>query len=337
MLAAALVLSVIVASGLGPLRISFSEWWSIILGEFGLSAVTDFSQAQKNVLVHIRIPRVLLGASVGVALALAGGAIQGLFRNPLADPSIIGVSAGSTLFAALAIVFGGLFAINLNGFLGLSSISIIAFLGAVLSTLLIFRLSSFKNKVDVTTMLLAGIAFNALAMSFTGLLSYITTDSQLRTLMFWTMGSLGGAQWYSAIIMMGVATLSAIAIIPLGKHLNALALGESEAMFLGTPINKLKITVIIVASLAVGVSVAFCGIIGFVGLVVPHLIRTMGVSDYRRLLIISALTGAILLCWTDTLSRTLLEPSEIPVGIITSLIGAPVFMFLLTRHKFKTA
>lgn len=328
-----LLLSAVFSSGIGALTIGPYQLVSILLSSLGLENFTDFSESQAAVLLSIRIPRVLMSIAVGFALALSGTAIQGLFRNPLADPSIIGVSSGATLFAAVSIVLLHSINLKVSNWIGLSSLSILSFLGAMLSGLVIFRIATKKTEVSVATMLLAGIAFNALSMALTALLSYITTESQLRNLMFWTMGSLGGAHWSSTAIMLVVAVVSVLFLLPLGKHLNALSLGESEAIFLGTPVERVKKTTLLFSSLAIGVSVAFCGIIGFVGLVVPHILRTMGVTDYKKLLIYSGLFGAILLCWTDSLARTVLNPAEIPIGIITALAGAPIFMFLLTKFR----
>lgn len=330
-------MSIVLTSGIGVVQISPAEWFSIVGSSIGFNGFSDFQEGQASVLWSIRSPRVLMSVAVGFALALSGTAIQGLFRNPMADPSIIGVSSGATLFAAISIVLLHSLNLKIAGWIGLSTLSVVSFLGAMISALLIFKLATRKREINVSTMLLAGIAFNALAMALTGLLSYITSEAQLRNLMFWTMGSVGGAHWTSVSIMLVVVVLSLIFLLPLGKHLNALALGESEALFLGTPVERVKKITVVFTSLAIGVSVAFCGVIGFIGLIVPHILRTLGVTDYKKLLLYSGLSGAILLCWTDSLARTLVSPAELPIGIITALAGAPLFIFLLSKLNPRVA
>lgn len=330
-------MSIVLTSGIGVVQISPAEWFSIVGSSIGFDGFSDFQEGQASVLWSIRSPRVLMSVAVGFALALSGTAIQGLFRNPMADPSIIGVSSGATLFAAISIVLLHSLNLKIAGWIGLSTLSVVSFLGAMISALLIFKLATRKREINVSTMLLAGIAFNALAMALTGLLSYITSEAQLRNLMFWTMGSVGGAHWTSVSIMLVVVVLSLIFLLPLGKHLNALALGESEALFLGTPVERVKKITVVFTSLAIGVSVAFCGVIGFIGLIVPHILRTLGVTDYKKLLLYSGLSGAILLCWTDSLARTLVSPAELPIGIITALAGAPLFIFLLSKLNPRVA
>jgi iron complex transport system permease protein len=198
---------------------------------------------------------------------------------------------------------------------------------------LIFALAREKRKTNVVTMLLAGISINALAGAATGLLTYLADDAQLRSLTFWTLGSLGGTTW-KAVIFMSVATgLSLLILLRLHKSFNALALGEAEAIHLGVSVEALKKWVIFATALAVGVSVAFCGMIGFVGLVVPHIMRLWVGAEHRYLLPASALGGGLLLCWADTLSRTWAAPAEIPIGVITALVGAPVFLFLLFKQR----
>ncbi|MEX0812715.1 MAG: iron ABC transporter permease [Chitinophagales bacterium] len=329
-----LSLSMLVSAGLGAVSISPAQVVSILANNISPEMEwKEFSNVQESVFLKIRSPRILMSALVGTALAISGAAMQGLFRNPLADPSIIGISAGASLAAATVIVLFPTLAISSAAIAGLSVLSLATFLGALLASILIFRLARENKRTNVATMLLGGIAINALAMAFTGLLTFIADDASLRTLTFWTLGSLGGANWLNTGI---VAFATFVSLLFLSRHFkafNALALGETEATHLGIPIERLKIEVILFTSLAVGCSVAFCGMIGFIGLVAPHVLRLLGGADHRYLLPASALGGAVLLCWGDTLARTIAMPTEIPVGIITAITGAPLFLYLLVRKK----
>lgn len=321
----------------GAVSVSAGELVSIIFNKAGLSNTKNYTDQQEAVIWLIRLPRVCMTVLVGASLALCGAAIQGLFRNPLADPGIIGVSSGAALCASIVIVLAGsVFTLN-SGFAGFSVLTIATFLGAAITSFIVFAIAKEKQGTNVAMMLLAGIAINALAGAFTGLLTYLSTDAQLRSLTFWTLGSMGGANWKSVAIVFAVTVLSLILLMTLSKALNALALGETEAGHIGIKVERTKNIIILVTSIAIGSTVAFCGIIGFVGLVIPHILRLLGSPHHRFLLPASALGGAILLCLADTVSRTLVAPAEIPVGIITALVGAPVFLFLLLRQKFKSA
>lgn len=326
------LLSLIVTSGMGAVDISFWEWGQIILAKTGIiDAETD--RQKTAILWVIRLPRVITSLLVGASLALCGTALQGLFRNPLADPSIIGISAGAAFSAALVIVAASSFVSLASGWLAGSLLSLATFTGAVVSTFLIFALARQKHRTNVATMLLGGIALNALASACTGLLIFIADDAQLRSITFWTLGSLGGASWTTTGLIALAVLLSVVFLFRLSKVFNALTLGEQEARCIGMPIEKLKIQVVVLTALAIGTAVAFCGMIGFVGLVVPHLLRLTGGGNYRFLLPASVLGGALLLCWADTLARTLVAPAEIPIGVITALLGAPVFLIILYRQK----
>ena len=288
----------------------------------------QLSESQHAVLFSIRLPRLLLTMIVGSALAVSGAAIQGLFRNPLADPGLIGISSGAALAVALVIVLAG----PVGGAFGLYSLSLAAFAGGFVTCLLIFRFARLTGTFSVTYMLLAGIAINALAGAATGFLMYISDDDQLRMLTFWTMGSLGGALWPAVIVVASVVVPSTILLTRNARELNILLLGEDEARHLGVNSERLKHIIILCAALSVGAAVAVSGIIGFVGLVVPHLIRLTIGPDHRLLIPASALLGAILLIVADTLARTLVAPAEMPVGILTSLVGGPFFLWLLVKQ-----
>lgn len=289
----------------------------------------SLTEQQEMVLFSIRLPRVFLAAIVGAALAVSGAAMQGLFRNPLADPGLIGISSGAALMVAVTIVLAGP---ALTGVLGMYGMSLAAFVGGLLTCLLIFHFAKLTGTFSVTYMLLAGIAINALAVAGTGFLMYLSDDEQLRTLTFWTLGSLGGALWPSVIVVSTVIIPATLLLIRYARQLNILLLGEQEARHLGVDSERLKRVIVICAALAVGAAVAVSGIIGFVGLVVPHLIRLTIGPDHRLLIPASALLGAILLVAADTFARTVVAPSEMPVGILTSLIGGPFFLWLLVKQ-----
>ncbi len=288
----------------------------------------ELAEQQETVLFFIRIPRVLLAAFVGAALAVSGAAMQGLFRNPLADPGLIGISSGAALAVAVVIVLAG----PLTGALGLYSLSVAAFAGGLATCLLIFRFAQLTGTFSVTYMLLAGIAINALAGAGVGFLTYLSDDQQLRSLTFWTMGSLGGALWLAVGVAATIILPTLFFLIRNARKLNILLLGEHEARHLGVDSERLKRVIIVCTALSVGAAVAVSGIIGFIGLVVPHLMRLTIGPDHRLLLPASALFGAFLLLVADTFARTVVSPAEMPVGILTSLIGGPFFLWLLIRE-----
>ena len=268
---------------------------------------------------------------VGAGLAVSGALMQGLFRNPLADPALVGVSAGAGLAAAAVIVLGdGLVrALGLPGPLPYAVLPAAAFLGGLAATLGLYRVATRSGRTSVATMLLAGIAFGALSGAMTGLLVYASDDRQLRDLTFWSLGSLGGASW-AKVAATAPAILPVLAAVPfLGRGLNALVLGEAEAFHLGIPVERLKRTAILLVAVAVGASVAAAGVIGFVGLVVPHALRLAIGPEHRRLLPASALLGGALLVLADVAARLAVAPAELPIGIVTALVGAPVFLWLL--------
>lgn len=296
-----------------------------------LLAGDDGSQAAM-IVQQLRLPRVLLAAVMGATLAMSGAAMQGLFRNPLADPSLIGVTAGASLGASLLIVLGGGL---LQGLVGLTLVSLGAFVGGVLAVLLVYRLASSENGTSVATMLLAGIAITALAGAVGSLLEFFTDNERLRQISLWKMGGLDGANLPRLALASLVGGSVLLALPRYALALNTLLLGESEARHLGIDVNHTKLALIGWVAVGVGTSVALVGTIAFVGLVVPHVVRLWIGPDHRYLLPASALAGATLLVVADTLSRVILAPTELPVGIITALIGVPFFISLLRqRHHY---
>jgi iron complex transport system permease protein len=287
------------------------------------------------VLFSIRLPRIVLAVAVGALLATAGTIMQGLFRNPLADPGLVGVSAGAGLAAAATIVLGDtlLAGTRLGGAIGPELLPLAAFLGALAVTALLYRIATREGRTSIATLLLAGLALGALAGAGTGLLVFLADDRQLRDITFWTLGSLAGATWpkVAAITPFLVATLVALPVIARG--LDLLVLGEAEAFHMGVPVERLKRFAIVLVAAAAGAAVAAAGVIGFVGIVVPHLLRLVIGPGHRALLPAAVLLGGLVLLAADTLARTLAAPAELPVGIVTAILGAPFFLVLLLRQR----
>ena len=328
-----LVLVLWLSLALGPVSLPLGDTLRAALRLLGLPLTADASLQQAElILSQIRMPRTLLGLAVGMVLALCGVAMQGLFRNPLADPGLVGVSSGAALGAAVAIVGGAAFG-GLPEAFAPYLLSAFAFVGGLLVTALVYRLGRRDGQTNVATMLLAGIALTALAGAAIGLFTYLADDATLRTLTFWNLGSLNGAS-YARLWPLLLATLAVALWLPRrARALNALLLGESEARHLGFDVERLKRELVFCTALGVGAAVAAAGLIGFIGLVVPHLMRLLVGPDHRLLLPASALVGASLLLLADLVARLALAPAELPIGIVTALIGAPFFLYLLVRGR----
>lgn len=313
---------------IGAFRVDFSELFQV----FTIRKGDDLSSIQ-YIIFNIRLPRVLMAGITGAGLAVSGAAIQGLFRNPLADHTLIGVSNGAMLFAVIAIVSGSHLLILMPEVLQNFTVGFSAFAGGLGTTLLVYILSSKRGTTSVVTMLMAGIAVSAFAAAVAGIFIYLSNDQQLRDITFWSLGSFGGATWGKFLLVMPVVAGGIWGLSRLSKDLNAILLGEAEAEFLGVSVQAVKRKIIIITSLIVGVCIAMCGIIGFVGLIIPHFIRLIKGADYRFLIKSSALLGAFFLIITDTLARTIIAPAELPIGIITAMIGAPFFLWLLVKRR----
>ncbi|WP_029816057.1 FecCD family ABC transporter permease [Vibrio parahaemolyticus] len=314
----------------GPMNISFTDSLRGLIG-----AHSELAPHIQLVINEIRLPRTILCMLIGAILAICGVVMQGLFRNPLAEPGIIGVSAGAALGGAFAIVVFAEFSQNHPQLMNLAALPLFAFLGGALTTVLVYWLGTNKFGTSVTIMLLAGVAISALSGAAIGFLNFSADDQMLRDLTLWSMGSLAGANWAG----IGLASVTlAVLLFWFNKKampLNALLLGESEARHLGVPVQKLKRQLILLSAVGVGATVSICGAIGFIGLVIPHLGRMLAGPDHRTLLPISALLGALLLTCADMIARVLLAPAELPVGIVTALIGAPFFIYLLFQQRGK--
>ncbi|KTQ92650.1 iron ABC transporter [Aureimonas ureilytica] len=325
-----LLATLVAALGTGPSPLSPGRVGAILLaGPKGQVA----SLADTVIVWQIRLPRVLLGSLVGASLGLVGAMMQGLFRNPLADPGLIGVSSGAAFAAVATIVLSGGALAPLAAALGLYALPVAAFAGGLAATLLIYRIGTRAGRSSVALILLAGIALGAFAAAGTGFLVYLSDDNQLRDLTFWSLGGLSGATWtklWAGLPMMGAALF----LSPfLARGLNGIVLGEAEAYHLGIRVQRLKRLTILLVALATGAAVAVSGTIGFVGIVVPHLLRLWFGPDHRHLLPNAALGGAILLLLADMAARTLVAPAELPIGILTAALGAPVFLWILLRRR----
>ncbi len=297
-----------------------------ILDQLAGSHHSELADYERAVIWELRLPRTILAVFVGMLLAQCGAVMQGLFRNPLADPGVIGVSSGAAVGAVLAIYF---FPTSMTWW----AVPVSAFCGGFTCSLFIYRLAQSSHGTSVLVLLLAGIAISAMAFSIIGLISYLSDDSRLRDLTLWQLGSLAGADatrvWMAAVAAAGLLWRFQVR----AAALNALLLGEAEARHLGIDVERLKHELIILVALGVGLAVACAGIISFVGLVVPHFVRTLNGPDHRSLLPLSALLGGVLLLVADVIARLALQPAELPVGMLTALLGAPFFIVLLLQIK----
>lgn len=312
--------------GMGAVDIPPSQAIAILLSHAGIDIGVEFETRMDAIMWNIRLPRVALGVMVGAGLGIAGASLQGVFRNPLAEPGIIGVSSGAAVGAVAAIVLG-LTAFNS------SAIAVCAFLSSLVATMVVYAVARSRGQTEVTTLILAGIAVNATAGALTGMLTFVADDDQLRSITFWMLGSVGGATWpvvtaSAPLLMLGLALLPFSA-----RSLNLLNLGDREARHLGVSTERVHLSVILLTALVTGVAVSVSGIIGFVGLVVPHIIRLIAGPDHRFLLPASILGGATALLLADLLARTVATPSELPLGAVTALVGGPFFLWLVHRTR----
>ena len=317
-----LIISVILSIKYGALKIDILE------------IITDNKTTLNEVVfLEVRLPRVLLSCFVGASLGLTGASLQGLFRNPLADPGLIGVSAGAALGATFSIVIGSSFV--LDSYFGKYLIPISAVIGSISIIMLLYVSTKGFSQQGISYMLLIGIAVNAFASVGIAVLTFISSDLELRNLSFWLMGSFGGSEWITILPGIMIITLSIAWMINSSRELDILQLGESEASRLGIDVKKIKFKVILSSAITVGISVSLSGMISFVGLVIPHIVRLLGGVNHSYLLIGSALSGAALMSIADLNARFLIQPAEIPIGLITSALGAPIFLWLVLRSRNK--
>lgn len=287
----------------------------------------------RRVFLELRLPRVILAGVTGAVLGVSGTLMQGLFRNPIVEPGLAGTSAGAALGAALVFVFGERTTLAFTAPLGSFAVPALAFAGGFVATMLVYRLSVSFGKVDVFTLLLAGIAVNAVCGAGTGFLSYVARDPQARNITFWNLGTFTTAEWRGVTLVTVCFAAGFAWCMRYGKALNALMLGEAEAGYLGIDTRRLTLMLLVVNTLMVAVATAMVGVIAFIGLVVPHVLRMLKSSDYTFLLPASALLGAVVMEVIDIVARVLIPPAELPIGIITAVIGAPVFLWILMRQR----
>ncbi len=329
-----LIASLVANLSIGAVNIEINEIISILAKNIGITKDSSVLTTNEIVLNSIRIPRILMGVIVGGSLAVCGCCLQALFRNPLADPGLIGVSAGASLGAVIGIYFNT-FLMKIGSIQASLMISFLAFIFGITISLLIFKISTKDGKPSVAKMLLCGIAANSLIGAIIAFFTYMSSDSKLRSIAMWGMGNLGESTWEKILICSLVCITCCVMLLKQARLLNVFLLGESEAFNLGIKIEKLKKKIIIYTSLCVAVCVSFVGPIGFIGLVVPHGVRILIGPNLKSLIPFCFILGSILLTSADLASRTISIPSEIPIGIITSIIGAPVFVYLLIREQDK--
>lgn len=323
----------VIAMATGPYQISAERVVLITLSKvpvIGDHIAKTWTTGEENIVLMVRLPRVLLGLLVGASLGLAGVTTQGIFKNPMADPYIIGVSSGAAFGASLVIVLG------LSAILFNAGITIGAFIGALAASFVVFNIARIGNKVPVETLLLSGIAVSSFFSAITSFLMYISGHN-LSQIVFWVMGALWNSNWNGVFILTPFLVLSSIIIYAYARDLNILLLGEETAAHLGSNVARIKTILLIVSSLLAAAAVSVSGIIGFVGLIIPHIMRLLVGPDHRVLIPASLLVGAMFLVLADTFSRTIVQPTEMPVGIVTAVIGAPFFIYLLMRKKKAVA
>ncbi|MCY0094960.1 FecCD family ABC transporter permease [Hoeflea ulvae] len=324
-----LLVTAVLSLGSGATDTSASSVaWALVSGQDHL-----ISAVERVIIMDIRMPRILLGMMVGACLAVSGAVMQGLFRNPLADPGIVGVSAGASLGAVSFIVLGTGVLAPVAALFGIYHVPFAAFLGGLMFTFALYRISTRSGSTSVATMLLAGIALGALANAFTGMLIFRADDEQLRDLTFWGLGSIAGATWPKVFAVAPIIVPILILAPFMARGLNAMTLGEATAHHLGVNVQIFKRLAIVLVAAATGAAVAVSGGIGFVGIVVPHLLRLMIGPDHRFLLPACGLLGAIMLLLADAIARQIVAPAELPIGIVTAAIGAPFFLWILLRRR----
>ena len=325
-----LFLSIGFAVTIGSVDISIKEVYQVIL--YKLLNIGDSSigtGAVADVVWLIRMPRIVLAIAVGAGLSVVGIIMQAIVKNPLADPYILGVSSGASLGATLAVVLG------IGSVFGSNSIGIMGFTGAFGVSVLVLMISNIGGRSNSIKLLLAGMALSSVCSSFSSFLVYISDDSQkLKTITFWLMGSLAGAKWNEIVIIMPIIILGVIFFMTQYRTLNLMLLGDEVSITLGTDLHKFRIIYLVITSLMIGLLVYVSGMIGFVGLIIPHIVRMIFGTDHKKIIPISALLGAIILIWADVLSRALIKGTEIPIGIVISIIGSPLFVWLMIKKNY---
>lgn len=332
-LALLLAVTLVASAAIGAFSFTPMRMLRFLAEGFGWMTPNDADALGRSVFLQLRLPRVLVGALTGAVLGVSGTLMQGLFRNPIVEPGLAGTSAGAALGASLVFVLGGGSALAFTRPLGTLAVPVLAFAGAFVATLIVYRISTSFGKVNVFTLLLAGIAVNAVCTAGTGFLSYIARDPQARNIIFWNLGTFTTADWRGAELIAVAFAICFAGAVRYEKALNALMLGEDAAALLGFDPGTLILRLLVLNTLMVAVATAMVGVIAFVGLVIPHILRMLRSSDYRFLVPASALLGAALMEIVDVVARIVVAPAELPIGIITAVVGAPIFLWILLRDR----
>lgn len=333
LLTCALVAVLFASLSIGAIHFAPAQVFDFTAYSLGLKPNFDGTELDKNIFLQLRLPRVLLCGLTGAILSVSGTLMQGLFRNPIVEPGLAGTSAGAAFGAAIIFVFGKETIFSFSETLGPLALPFMAFVGAFAATLLVYRIAVTFGKVNIFILLLGGIAVNAMCNAGTGFLSYMARDPQARSITFWNLGTFTTADWRGTLIVAFFFVVCFSIAMRYTKALNALMLGEEEAQYLGTNTKRLTFQLLVVNTLMVAVATAMVGVIAFVGLIVPHLLRLMRSSDYRFLIPASALFGAFLMEIVDITARIIIPPAELPIGIITAIVGAPIFIFILIKQQ----
>ena len=321
------IAAVFLSLGIGTVKIPVKDLVQITLAKFGFVSTTDLNQTFATILIDLRLPRTILLALTGAALAGSGASYQGLFRNPLADPYLIGVASGAGMGAVIAMTIGWPVKI-----LGLLTVPMAAFLTAMMTVLAVYSLARVGKTVPTTNMLLAGVTISSFCTALTSFLM-IQSQNELRRAIIWLLGGSALTGWLPVVAVLPYTLIGCGVLVFMGYPLNVLQFGEDQAQQLGLPVNRIKTVIILASSLSAAAAVAFSGIIGFVGLIVPHVVRLLWTSDYRKLIPLSLILGSFTLLVTDVIARIVIPPQEIPLGVITALVGAPFFLWVLRRSK----
>ena len=332
-----LLLSIILGIGLGPVSISFSDVYRVMFHRLSgiftgqTAPLESIRESTQNIVWFLRAPRVLLGVLIGAALTLSGVGMQAFTKNPLAEPYVLGISSGASLGAVLAMLLGVSVPV-----LGKLSVSMGAFAGALVSILLVYLLAKSRGSVAPIRLILVGVAVSAMFQAFTNYIVYTAPDdAAVREATFWMLGGLGSAEWEDLPLLLCLVPPAFLLMLALSKSLNAMMMGDSSAITLGVNLNVVRNLLIVVTALLTASSVAVSGCIGFVGLVIPHLVRSVVGPDHRKLIPISTLTGAIFLIWVDVGARMIKPPAELPIGILTAFLGAPLFLWMIRVRRYE--
>ena len=324
---ALLLVSLSLAVSVGAVPVPLGTVWSILLNKISPGLIEQtWSQGREAIVWEIRFPRAILAMMVGAGLAMVGASLQAVTRNPLADPHLLGISSGGAFGAILALLHTGLF-------IGLLTVPLLAFLGALGATAIVLGVSRFADAMSADRLVLAGVAVSFIIMACANLLIFLGDPKATHVVVFWMLGGLGLAQWSQLIYPLIVLLVSAAWLLARSTELNAMTVGDETASTLGIPVARFRLAVFVASALITGVMVAFSGIIGFVGLMVPHVARMLVGGDYRRVLPASAFLGAIFLLWADITARTIMAPEDMPIGIVTGLVGGVFFVWLLSRRQ----